>query len=157
MEMTNAQLALTLKRVAANVSGIIKKKKHIQDQIDALEEKLRKQMEEKLAKLKVEYDSYAQQQDIFEKPIREYTGGYGIEDLIETKVVESGTDKNGKPIRKTTYALRYPDTILPPSEVPTTEGAPEEASSTEVPVETDKEESTDFEPAETSNDDLPFA
>ena len=116
MAMSNANLAVTIKRVAQNVSEIVKKKTRLQEQMNALEEKMRKQLEEKLSKFKMEIEELDQQQEIFEKPVREFTGGYGTEDLIKTEVVEAGTDKNGHTIRKTVYTLRYPDTIIPPKE-----------------------------------------
>lgn len=116
MAMSNANLAVTIKRVAQNVSEIVKKKTRLQEQMNALEEKMRKQLEEKLSKFKMEIEELDQQQEIFEKPVREFTGGYGTEDLIDMEVVEAGTDKNGRTIRKTVYTLRYPDTILPPKE-----------------------------------------
>lgn len=157
MAMSNANLAITLKKVAQNVSDIVKKKNHVKEQMDALEEKLRLQLEGKLAKLKQTYDELSQQQEIFEKPIRECTGGYSTEDLIKTEVVETGTDKNGRPIRKTLYSLRYPETIIPPSEVPTEEGAPEEATRVDIPVGTVDNTPTEFTPMAPNNDDMPFS
>ena len=157
MAMSNASLAVTLKRVAQNVSDIVKKKNRVKEQMDALEQKLRLQLEEKLSKLKQEYDELTQQQEIFEKPIRECTGGYSTEDLIKTEVVETGTDKNGRSIRKTLYSLRYPETILPPSEVPTEEGAPEEATRVDIPVDTVNNTPTEFAPMAPNNDDMPFS
>lgn len=157
MAMSNANLAVILKRVAQNVSDIVKKKNRVKEQMDALEEKLRLQLEEKLGKLKQEYDELTQQQEIFEKPIRECTGGYSTEDLVKTEVVETGTDKNGRPIRKTLYSLRYPETILPPSEVPTEEGAPEEATRVDIPVETVDNAPTEFAPMAADNDEMPFS
>lgn len=158
MAMSNANLAVTIKKVAKNVSDIVTKKNKIKEQMDALEEKVRQQLEVKLAKLKTEYDELNEQQEIFERPIRECTGGYGTEDLVKTEVVETGVDKNGKVIRKTTYTLRYPETILPPSEVPTEEGAPEEATRVDVSVETTDDTPTEFAPMSSADDDgLPFA
>lgn len=157
MAMSNANLAVTLKRVAQNVSDIVKKKNRVKEQMDALEEKLRLQLEEKLSKLKQEYDELSQQQEIFEKPVRECTGGYSTEDLVKTEIVETGTDKNGRTIRKTLYSLRYPETILPPSEVPTEEGAPEEATRVDIPVDTVDNASTKFAPMSPNDDDLPFS
>lgn len=157
MAMSNATLAATIKRVAANTSDIIKKKVRIKEKMDAIELKQKEILEAKLTKLKEEYDDLSQQQEIFEKPIREFTGGYGTEDLVKIEVVETGTDKNGKPIRKTLYELRYPDTILPPSEVPTAEGAPEEATRVDVSVETDDTAPTDFAPMESDDNEMPFS
>lgn len=157
MAMSNATLAATIKRVAQNTSDIIKKKARIKEKMDAIEQKQKELLEAKLAKLKAEYDDLTQQQEIFEKPIREFTGGYSTEDLVKVDVVETGTDKNGKPIRKTLYELRYPDTILPPSEVPTQEGAPEEATRVDMPVETADADPTDFAPMEADADEMPFS
>lgn len=157
MAMSNANLAATIKRAAANTSDIIKKKARIKEKMGAIELKQKEILEAKLAKLKEEYDDLSQQQEIFEKPIREFTGGYSTEDLVKVEIVETGTDKNGKPIRKTLYELRYPDTILPPSEVPTAEGAPEEATRVDVSVETDDTAPTDFAPMEPDDNEMPFS
>ena len=132
--MSNANLAVTLKRVAQNVSDIVKKKQKLQEQMNLLEQKYKEKLELKLVKLKEQYDGLSQQQEIFEKPIRECTGGYSTEDLIETKVVEAGTDKNGRVIRKTTYTLRYPETIIPP----VLSDNNEEATNVDLPVDTMK-------------------
>lgn len=134
MVMSNANLAVTLKRVAQNVSDIVKKKQKLQEQMNLLEQKYKEKLELKLVKLKEQYDGLSQQQEIFEKPIRECTGGYSTEDLIETKVVEAGTDKNGRVIRKTTYVLRYPETITPPA----LSDNNEEATNVDLPVDTMK-------------------
>lgn len=134
MVMSNANLAVTLKRVAQNVSDIVKKKQKLQEQMNLLEQKYKEKLELKLVKLKEQYDGLSQQQEIFEKPIRECTGGYSTEDLIETKVVEAGTDKNGRVIRKTTYVLRYPETITPPAFSDNNE----EATNVDLPVDTMK-------------------
>lgn len=155
--MTNATLIATIKRVAQNTSDIIKKKEKIKEKIENLEQKQREILEKKLAKLKEEYENLAQQQEIFESPIRKFTGGYGTEDLVEIKVIETGTDKNGKPIRKTVYELRYPDTVIPPSEVPTKEGEPEEASKNDVSITPSQDTPTEFVPMEADSDDIPFS
>lgn len=157
MAMSNANLAATIKRAAANTSDIIKKKARIKEKMDAIELRQKEILEAKLAKLKEEYDDLSQQQEIFEKPIREFTGGYSTEDLVKVEVVETGTDKNGKPIRKTLYELRYPDTVIPPSEIPAEEGAPEEAARVEMPVETADAAPTDFAPIESDDNEMPFS
>lgn len=157
MAMSNANLAATIKRAAANTSDIIKKKARIKEKMDAIELKQKEVLEAKLAKLKEEYDDLSQQQEIFEKPIREFTGGYSTEDLVKVEVVETGTDKNGKPIRKTLYELRYPDTVIPPSEIPAKEGAPEEAARVEMPVETADAAPMDFAPMESDDNEMPFS
>ena len=43
--------------------------------------------------------------------------GYGVEDLIVRHVVDTGkTDKEGKPVKVTKWDLKYPETIVPPTE-----------------------------------------
>lgn len=146
MAMSNANLAVTLKRAAQNVSEIVKKQNRIKEQMADLEEKLRKQLKEKLSKLKMELEELEQQQEIFEKPVREFTGGYCTSDLIRTEVVEMGTDKNGKVIRKTVYNLIYPDTIIPQAPAPQEEP--------EAPVPTFAKAA---EESVSNDEDLPFS
>lgn len=117
-EFSKFQIA-TLKRSAQNVNPIVTKKNKIKAQIDALNE---------------EYNQLQAQQDAWEAAIKEMTGGYTTEDLVE-KVVETTdkVDKDGKPIKVTKYVLRYPETIIPPTEVEV-----ENTVSTEVVNDTEK-------------------
>lgn len=113
MDISNAKLAFTLKQVAKTVAPIVKQKNLLKEKMETLEAKYKEKLEAQLAKYKAEYAELDNQQELFEKPIREVTGGYGTEDLVVTELVESGTSKDGKPIRKTRFVLRYPETIIP--------------------------------------------
>lgn len=43
--------------------------------------------------------------------------GYGVEQLITRKVVDTGkVDKDGKPVKVTKWELNFPETIVPPQE-----------------------------------------
>lgn len=111
----------TIKRTAQNVSPMVSKKRKIAAQIIALKE---------------EYDNLAKMQEQYEASIRTMTGGFSTEDLVN-KVVETtnSLDKNGNPIKVTKFVLKYPDTVVPPTEeIPTqkVEDTTEEESNTEV-------------------------
>ena len=111
----------TIKRTAQNVSPMVSKKRKIAAQIIALKE---------------EYDNLAKMQEQYEASIRTMTGGFSTEDLVN-KVVETtnSLDKNGNPIKTTKFVLKYPDTVVPPTEeIPTqkVEDTTEEEHNTEV-------------------------
>lgn len=92
-----------LKRTAQMVSPAVKEKG-----------KLLKSIEEEKARI-AELDA---QINALDGHIKEVTGGYGVEDLIIRNVINTGkTDKDGKPIKITKWELRYPETIVPPTEV----------------------------------------
>lgn len=102
----------SLKRTAQNVSPLVIKKQKLiakKSEIDAELELLQSQIEQ------------------FEAPIKDVTGGYGTEDLIE-RVVETTdkVDKDGKPVKVTKWCLRYPETIIPVEEAPVVEPSEEE-------------------------------
>ena len=111
----------TIKRTAQNVSPMVSKKRKIAAQMIALKE---------------EYDNLAKMQEQYEASIRTMTGGFSTEDLVN-KVVETtnSLDKNGNPIKTTKFVLKYPDTVVPPTEETPTqkvEDTTEEESNTEV-------------------------
>ena len=111
----------TIKRTAQNVSPMVSKKRKIAAQMIALKE---------------EYDNLAKMQEQYEASIRTMTGGFSTEDLVN-KVVETtnSLDKNGNPIKTTKFVLKYPDTVVPPTEeIPTqkVEDTTEEEHNTEV-------------------------
>ena len=111
----------TIKRTAQNVSPMVSKKRKIAAQMIALKE---------------EYDNLTKMQEQYEASIRTMTGGFSTEDLVN-KVVETtnSLDKNGNPIKVTKFVLKYPDTVVSPTEeIPTQEtNTAEEGSNTEVP------------------------
>lgn len=56
--------------------------------------------------------------------------GYGVEELVVRRVVDTGKiDKDGKPIKVTKWELKYPDTVIPP-----TEGEPMVEAIEETPI-----------------------
>lgn len=111
-----------LKRTAQMVSPAVKEKG-----------KLLKSIEEEKARI-AELDT---QINALDGHIKEVTGGYGVEDLIIRNVINTGkTDKDGKPIKITKWELRYPETIVPPTEVEQpTEEAEETTQEPIIPVE----------------------
>lgn len=94
----------SLKRTAQNVSPLVRRK-----------QKLQAEMAEKQAEL----ESIQIQLDAYEAPIKEATGGYTTEDLVERVVeVTDKVDKDGKPVKLTKWNLKYPETIVPETPVP---------------------------------------
>lgn len=92
-----------LKRTAQMVSPMVREK-----------EKLLTDIEEKTNRVAV-LDSQIESLD---GHIRKVCG-YGVEELVARKVVETGkTDKDGKPVRITKWELKYPETIVPIIENP---------------------------------------
>lgn len=122
----------SLKRTAQNVSPLVIKKQKLiakKSEIDAELELLQSQIEQ------------------FEAPIKDVTGGYGTEDLVE-RVVETTdkVDKDGKPVKVTKWCLRYPETIIPIEEVPATEPSEEESNNgLEDGIEAEAKSVEDFE------------
>jgi hypothetical protein len=126
----------TLKRTAQNVSPLVIKKQKLlakKNEIDSELEFIQEQIEQ------------------YEAPIKKVTGGYGTEDLIE-RVVEATdkTDKNGNVVKVTKWNLRYPETIVPPTE----NAEPAEQPETEVVTEAIKDvnEAGDAEPQDAKNE-----
>ena len=124
----------TLKRTAQNVSPLVIKKQKLlakKNEIDSELEFIQEQIEQ------------------YEAPIKKVTGGYGTEDLIE-RVVEATdkTDKNGNVVKVTKWNLKYPETIVPPTE--NAEPA-EPADKPETESVKDVEEAGDAEPQEQEN------
>ena len=62
--------------------------------------------------------------------------GYGVEQLITRKVVDTGkVDKDGKPVKVTKWELNFPETIVPPQEELACEAAEEITQELETPIE----------------------
>lgn len=122
----------SLKRTAQNVSPLVIRKQKLiakKNEIDAELELLQSQIEQ------------------FEAPIKDVTGGYGTEDLVE-RVVETTdkVDKDGKPIKVTKWCLRYPETIIPIEGEPTTAPSDEESNNgLEDGIEAEVKSVEDFE------------
>lgn len=96
-------------------------------------EKLEKEIAEKQARL----EEVNAQYDEYQAPIKRMTGGYTTNELLDRQVVDTGkVDKDGRPIKVTNYVLKYPDTIVPPTQEveevePTAPEEPEEPETTE--------------------------
>ena len=110
-----------IKSTAKNVAPFVTKKNKVDEQIAAVKEKMQKLLEEKLNKLELEKKAYQDIIDSMNGTVKQITGGYTTEDLIEVKKEATGQmDKStGKEIMKTVYTLKYPETVVPP----TVEGA----------------------------------
>ena len=90
-----------LRRTAQMVSPMVREK-----------DKLIAEIEEKYARV----DALRAQIESLDSHIRQECG-YGVEDLITREVVNTGKlDKAGKPVKVTKWILKYPKTIIPPTE-----------------------------------------
>lgn len=90
-----------LKRTAQMVSPMVREKDKLIDEIN-----------EKYARV----DALRAQIESLDSHIRQECG-YGVEDLITREVVNTGKfDKTGKPVKVTKWILKYPETIIPPTE-----------------------------------------
>jgi len=117
----NKFLAASIKRTAQNVSPLVRRKQKLNEEIE--------ERQKELASIQIQLDTY-------EAPIKEATGGYTTEDLVVRTVEDTGkVDKDGKPIKLTKWALKYPDTLVPDTLVPPAEEAAPE--STEAPEGTE--------------------
>lgn len=62
--------------------------------------------------------------------------GYGVEQLITRRVVDTGkVDKDGKPVKVTKWELNFPETIVPPQEELACEAAEEITQEPEILIE----------------------
>ena len=102
----------TIKKVAQLVSKDVVTKEKLQKKIAELQEEI--------AGTQVRIDG-------FQTPIKQITGGYTTEDLVEREVVHTGKlNDKGKEILQTKYNLKYPETIIPVAESsePATDNSP---------------------------------
>jgi S-adenosylmethionine:tRNA-ribosyltransferase-isomerase (queuine synthetase) len=126
MEKTFSKIEISvIKSAAKNAAPYVSKKQKLEAQIKEVEEKvaeqIRKRADEKIEKIKLEMAGYQSIIDSLNASVKQITGGYTTEDLIDIKKEATGSmdPKTGKEIFKTVYALKYPETVVPP----TTEGA----------------------------------
>ena len=105
--LNNRELAI-IKRIAQNV--------------DADFQKVCK-LETKIKELTVEANEISKSIEEMEAPVVRMTGGYKSTDIFKKTIIpqfnEDGspkTDKDGRQLKVTKYVLRYPDTIVPPTE-----------------------------------------
>ena len=105
--LNNRELAI-IKRIAQNV--------------DADFQKVCK-LETKIKELTAEANEISKSIEEMEAPVVRMTGGYKSTDIFKKTIIpqfnEDGspkTDKDGRQLKVTKYVLRYPDTIVPPTE-----------------------------------------
>lgn len=123
--MSNAMLGATIKRIAKSVAPFSK-------QIERLEAKKTAFAE----KIDTEIGSIKKVKDLQEKPVVELTG-HTLEELVNIKRVEAGTDKDGKTIFKTVIELKYPETVLPPEPAEKGQAAEAEEAPGDLPFNND--------------------
>jgi hypothetical protein len=110
-----------IKSAAKNAAPYVTKKQKLEEQIKEVEEKvaeqIRKRAEEKIEKIKAEMSGYQAIIDSLNASVKQITGGYTTEDLVDIKKEATGQmdQKTGKEIFKTVYVLKYPETVVPPT------------------------------------------
>jgi len=122
MEKTFSKIEISvIKSAAKNAAPYVAKKHKLEAQIKEVEEKvaeqIRKRAEEKIEKIRLEMNGYQSIIDSLNASVKQITGGYTTEDLIDIKKEATGQmdQKTGKEIFKTVYALKYPETVIPPT------------------------------------------
>lgn len=110
-----------LKRTAQMVSPMVREKQKLQKEVE--------EMTTRIAVLDAQIES-------LDSHIRQECG-YGVEDLITRRVIDTGkVDKDGKPVKVTKWELNFPETIVPPTEEPAGETPAEEMNQQpERPIE----------------------
>lgn len=117
-----------MKRTAQNVNQFLTKRNKLQNQITEIQD---------------EIDKLNELIEVTDAPTKVMTGGYGTEDIFNKVVTPTDKlTKGGKVITVTTYELKYPDTIIPP----TTEDNNNDMDSSE--------ESTNFDTTNTNENNL---
>lgn len=179
MEKTFSKIEISvIKSAAKNAAPYVAKKQKLEAQIKEVEEKvaeqIRKRADEKIEKIKLEMAGYQSIIDSLNASVKQITGGYTTEQLIDIKKEATGSmdPKTGKEIFKTVYALKYPETVVPPTvedlagsdcgkdaeaivepERPTPEEMPEEIAQQEAEV---AEEAAEADPFENGVEGDPF-
>ena len=157
MEKTFSKIEISvIKSTAKNVAPFVAKKTKVDVQIAEVKEKMQKTLEEKLQKLEAEKAGYQSIIDSMNQTVKNITGGYTTEDLIDIKKEGTGQmGDNGKEIMKTVYALKYPETVIPVDnqnlssepQCPTHEGGedmPEELAQADAEVAAEAAEADPF-------------
>lgn len=141
MEKTFSKIEISvIKSAAKSAAPFVAKKQKLEAQIKEVEEKVAEQIrlrvKEKIEKLEAEKASYQSIIDSLNEPVKKITGGYTAEDLITIEKVGSGKidEKTGKEGTLTKYTLKYPDTIIPPSDA-APEGTEAPADEAEAPAD----------------------
>lgn len=92
----------SIKRTAQNVQPLVRKKNALLKKVEEAQEELKM--------LQAQIDGY-------QIPIKAATGGYSTEDLVDRVVTTTDKlDKDGNPVKITQFVLKYPDTVIPPTE-----------------------------------------
>lgn len=162
MEKTFSKIEIsTIKSIAKNVAPYVAKKQKVEAQIAEVEEKvaeaIRKRAAEKIERLEAEKASYQDIINSMNETVKKMTGGYTTEDLVVcTKEGTGKMDERGKEIMQTRYTLKYPETIVPPTEgdateVPEEECPSQEPAREEVPEELMQEQAEIAEAAESAD------
>lgn len=100
VKFTSKQIA-NWKRTAMNVNANVVK---------------REKLNEKMKDLQAEINVLTAAIDLEEAPVKAVTG-FTTSDIFIKTVTDTGkVDANGRAIKVTKYELRYPETILPPTE-----------------------------------------
>lgn len=115
----------TIKRIAQNAAPFIAKRDKISKQLEekkaTIEQQVReaiaKRLEKMEAKAKEEIETQQRVIDSMQGYVKELTG-YNVEDLVVRKTEGTGKidSETGKEIMKTVFALKYPDTVIPPTD-----------------------------------------
>lgn len=75
----------------------------------------KKKLEEKINSLQQELNEITDTIEQWEYPIKQRFGYYTSELVNKVITTTDKVDKNGKPIKNTSFVLKYPETILPPT------------------------------------------
>lgn len=67
----------------------------------------------KVKELYGELETLDAQIDAWETAVKAMTGGYTTNELV-SRVVTETIKEDGKPVKTTTFILKYPDTVIPP-------------------------------------------
>ena len=123
MEKTFSKIEISvIKSAAKNAAPYVAKKQKLEAQIKEVEakvaEQIRKRADEKIEKIRLEMAGYQSIIDSMNQAVKQITGGYTTEELIDIKKEATGSmdPKTGKEIFKTVYALKYPETVVPPTD-----------------------------------------
>ena len=170
MEKTFSKIEISvIKSAAKNAAPYVAKKQKLEAQIKEVEEKvaeqIRKRAEEKIEKIKLEMAGYQSIIDSLNASVKQITGGYTTEDLVDIKKEATGSvnPQTGKEIFKTVYVLKYPETVIPVDCYPATPAeatpAPEEEQIPEEAMQPTPEDVAAAEAAEANpfGDADPFA
>lgn len=112
MNYTEKQIA-NWRRIRVSIDPYLNNLEKINNKIEAEKAKC----DEKIAKLLAEAADINKTIEMYEYPVKAMTGGYTTQDIfVKEVVVNDKVAADGRTLRKSVYHLRYPDTVLPPSD-----------------------------------------